>query len=182
MPRKGRQVELRHIFPWVAAPYIELLRVLWRIERFVLSPFQYLQAWTISAFFGIAGILLSVSLFIPRLVDSQAVASSTPRFSRLDMPYIPFEEPVLPPHHSTWGEPDVHVRIERTILRDFDLLVHLRLLRFQLWIDGGAQLGGDDSPQVALDRAASPGQTSTCSSLKWARLGWSRFRWVMNGA
>ncbi len=120
MPRKGRHVELRHIFPWVAAPYIEMLRILWRIERFLLSPFQYLQAWTVSAVFGILGILLSVALFIPRLTENQAIASSSRTINRFEMPYIPPEAPAAPGNNWSTGEPDVSVIVERTILRNFD--------------------------------------------------------------
>lgn len=120
MPRKGRQVELRHIFPWVAAPYIELLRLLWRIERFLISPFLYLQAWTVSAVFGIIGILLSVALFIPRLTNNEVQASSSRLISRHEMPYIPLEDLSLPPGYSASGQPRVQLSVERTTLRDFD--------------------------------------------------------------
>ena len=100
MPRKGRLVQPRHIFPWIAAPYIEMLRILWRIERFFFLPIKYLQAWTISAIFGVIGVLFSVALFIPRLAQTEVQAApgttARPLISRDDMPIIREEDLVLP--------------------------------------------------------------------------------------
>lgn len=100
MPRKGRLVQPRHIFPWIAAPYIEMLRILWRIERFFFLPIKYLQAWTVSAIFGVLGVLFSVALFIPRLTGTYVEASPAgvrrPAIRWSDMPEIPEEDLALP--------------------------------------------------------------------------------------
>lgn len=121
MPRKGRLVQPRHIFPWIAAPYIEMLRILWRIERFFFLPIRYLRAWTVSAIFGVFGVLFSVALFIPNLTKSQAEASpSVSRrivFDRHDMPFIPDSELVLPDGYSS-GTAKLTVDFQRTHLED----------------------------------------------------------------
>ena|GEM_PF-2655028 len=100
MPRKGRLVQPRHIFPWVAAPYIEMLRILWRIERLFFMPIKYLRAWTVSAVFGVLGVLFSVALFIPRLAETQAQASPEARLRAFihpsDLPEIPEDDLALP--------------------------------------------------------------------------------------
>ncbi|RLS54756.1 MAG: hypothetical protein DWH91_10970 [Planctomycetota bacterium] len=119
MPRKGRLVQPRHIFPWIAAPWIELLRVLWRIERFFLTPIRYLQAWTISAMFGVLGVILSVALFIPRLTESGLHASTAPSGAGVpayEMPYIPPEAPEYVPT----GSAAVSARLQRTWVPYFD--------------------------------------------------------------
>ena len=125
MPRKGRLVQPRHIFPWVAAPYIELLRVLWRIERFFFLPIRYLQAWTISAIFGVMGVLFSIALFIPRLAQTEVQASpgnhSRPLINRHDLPIIREEDQVFPEGYVT-GPAELSVRMERTQVEDFDQL------------------------------------------------------------
>ncbi len=122
MPRKGRLVQPRHIFPWIAAPYIEMLRILLRIERFFFLPIRYLQAWTVSAIFGVMGVLFSVALFIPRLAATSAQASSGSHRELLrlrDMPYIPDEDLVLPESDNP-GMVDLSVRMQRTQVEDFD--------------------------------------------------------------
>lgn len=122
MPRKGRLVQPRHIFPWIAAPYIEMLRILLRIERFFFLPIRYLQAWTVSAIFGVMGVLFSVALFIPRLVATSAQASTGVQRELIrlrDMPYIPEEDLVLPESRGP-RLIDVSVRMQRTHVEDFD--------------------------------------------------------------
>lgn len=122
MPRKGRLVQPRHIFPWIAAPYIEMLRILLRIERFFFLPIRYLQAWTISAIFGVMGVLFSVALFIPRLAATSAQASTGGQRNLIrmrDMPIIPEEDLVLPSNASP-GTVDVSVRMDWTHVEDFD--------------------------------------------------------------
>ncbi len=119
MPRKGRLVQPRHIFPWIAAPYIEMLRILWRIERFFFLPIRYLQAWTVSAIFGVFGVLFSVALFIPNLtkVDAAPGAIRPVFFDRDDMPIIPDDQLVLPAGYA----PDpakLSFEMERTYLED----------------------------------------------------------------
>ncbi|MFO1006955.1 MAG: hypothetical protein U0929_13425 [Planctomycetaceae bacterium] len=103
MPRKGRLVQPRHIFPWIAAPYIEMLRILWRIEGFFLLPIKYLKAWTVSAIFGVLGVFFSIALFIPRLTETQVQASPDPKprmvISPYDLPALPDEQLVLPTTH-----------------------------------------------------------------------------------
>ncbi len=100
VPRKGRLVQPRHIFPWIAAPYIEMLRILWRIEGYFLLPIKYLRAWTVSAIFGVVGVLFSIALFIPRLAETQLQASPDLRprmvITPYDMPLIAEENLVLP--------------------------------------------------------------------------------------
>ena len=134
MPRKGRLVQPRHIFPWIAAPYIEMLRILWRIERFFFLPIKYLQAWTISAIFGVIGVLFSVALFIPRLAQTEVQAApgttARPLISRDDMPIIREEDLVLPegyqsgPDYQSGPEEllpgELTVRMQRTQVEDFD--------------------------------------------------------------
>ncbi len=122
MPRKGRLVQPRHIFPWIAAPYIEMLRILLRIERFFFLPIRYLQAWTVSAIFGVMGVLFSVALFIPRLAETSAQASTegSRNLIRLrDLPEIPDEDLVLPETDNP-GSVDLSVRMQRTHVEDFD--------------------------------------------------------------
>ena len=125
MPRKGRLVQPRHIFPWIAAPYIEMLRILWRIERFFFLPFRTLQAWTVSAVFGVIGVFFSVALFIPRLAQTEVQASpgmnTRALISRHDLPIIREEDQVFPEGYET-GPSDVSVRMQRTHIEDFDQL------------------------------------------------------------
>ncbi len=122
MPRKGRLVQPRHIFPWLAAPWIEFLRVLWRIERFILTPIRYLQAWTLSAIFGVIGVILSVALFIPRFTESVVEASSSGASSSLisseDLPYLP------PTSQDSFpsGTVAIQAELQRTWIRNFDQL------------------------------------------------------------
>jgi hypothetical protein len=128
VPRKGRLVQPRHIFPWIAAPYIEMLRILWRIERFFFLPIRYLQAWTISAIFGVLGVFFSVALFIPRLTQTEAQASpgtnSRAVLNRHDLPIIREEDQVFPegyesgPYETSPSE--LSVRMQRTHIEDFD--------------------------------------------------------------
>lgn len=125
MPRKGRLVQPRHIFPWIAAPYIEMLRILWRIERFFFLPFRTLQAWTVSAIFGVIGVFFSVALFIPRLAQTEVQASpgtnTRTLISRHDLPIIREEDQVFPEGYET-GQSEVSVRMQRTHIEDFDQL------------------------------------------------------------
>ncbi len=117
MPRKGRLVQPRHIVPWVAAPYIEMLRILWRIERFFFLPIRYLRAWTVSAIFGVIGVFFSVALFIPKLTQTEVQAS--PGVSRRDlfetMPLLREEDLALPSN-----EVDLSVTIQRMHVKHFD--------------------------------------------------------------
>ncbi len=125
MPRKGRLVQPRHIFPWIAAPYIEMLRILWRIERFFFLPFRTLQAWTVSAIFGVIGVFFSVALFIPRLAQTELHASpgtnTRKLISRHDLPIIREEDQIFPEGYATESS-DVSVRMQRTHIEDFDQL------------------------------------------------------------
>lgn len=123
MPRKGRLVQPRHIFPWIAAPYIEMLRILWRIERFFFMPIRYLQAWTVSAIFGVLGVFFSVALFIPRLTETHLLASPDV-LNRLlitehDLPYLAEEDLVLPEPRPS-GISDLAIKLQRTRVEDFD--------------------------------------------------------------
>lgn len=119
MPRKGRLVQPRHIFPWIAAPYIEMLRILWRIESFFFLPIRYLQAWTVSAIFGVFGVLFSVALFIPNLTKAHAApgASRPVFFERDDMPFIPDDQLVLPAGDAA-DSAQLSVELERTYIED----------------------------------------------------------------
>ena len=122
MPRKGRLVQPRHIFPWIAAPYIEMLRILWRIEGFFLLPIKYLKAWTVSAIFGVLGVFFSIALFIPRLSETQVQASpdlkSHLMISPYDLPALPNDQQVLP---TGYGESNLDIRFRRfTFSEPFD--------------------------------------------------------------
>lgn len=119
MPRKGRLVQPRHIFPWIAAPYIEMLRILWRIEGFFLLPVKYLKAWTVSAIFGVLGVFFSIALFIPRLTETQVQASPDPKtrlkISAYDLPVLPDDQQVLP---TEYGQSHLEIKFQELTFRE----------------------------------------------------------------
>ena len=171
VPRKGRLVQPRHIFPWIAAPYIEMLRILLRIERFFFLPIRYLQAWTVSAIFGVMGVLFSVALFIPRLAATSAHASTggTRDLIRLrDMPYIPEEDLVLPESDNS-GTIDLSVRMQRTHVEDFDQNERVTTYS-KAWIPKRSLIAQRDVWTRHLLRPAEPEEQSFQAYVQQARV------------